>query len=587
MSGFVGTCRADLRMISRFIHVGPSFGITFGSAGHLGLMKKSWVSISGLGLTFLLAACSSNTPGSPGTAGAPNGTAGVPNGTAGAPNGTAGAPNGTAGAGDGTAGAASGTAGAGDGTGGVTGGAGAPGNTAGSGNSAGAAALPRLVTSADKAFWKTDGMLTEVTTGTADVTVNDASAAQTWEGFGGAFNELGWKYLMTLSETERTKALTLLFGDDGARFTLGRIPIGASDYALTRYTLNETAGDTAMASFSIDHDQTYLLPYVKAAKAVRPGIHFWASPWTPPTWMKSAPYQAGNVSSPFDGGTMKSDDATLEAHANYFVKFVKAYGAEGIKIEAVAPQNEPNFGQNYPSCLWGTDTFVKFVGKFLGPAMKTASPDTAIMLGTMSNGDSGKDPAIVTAVLADATAKSFIKMIGLQWGMLGKEAGAKASGLPMWQTEHKCGNYPWVTGSYKPTAPNDLAYGQESWGLIRDWIKAGVSSYSAWNMVLDPVGKGNDTTRDWAQNALILVDGSKLVLTPTYYVFRHLSQFVEPGAKVVATTGGEALAFKNPNGKIVTVLYNSGAAKTVIVSAGGKMFSFAMPGAGWATVTTP
>ena len=107
--------------------------------------------------------------------------------------------------------------------------------------------------------------------------------------------------------------------------------------------------------------------------------------------------------------------------------------------------------------------------------------------------------------------------------------------------------------------------------------------------MLDTVGKGNDTTRDWAQDALLTVDtaAKKLNLTPTYYVFRHLSQFVEPGAKVVATTGGDAMAFKNPNGKIVTVMYNSGAAKTAIVSAGGKMFSFAMPAAGWATVTTP
>ncbi len=127
----------------------------------------------------------------------------------------------------------------------------------------------------------------------------------------------------------------------------------------------------------------------------------------------------------------------------------------------------------------------------------------------------------------------------------------------------------------------------ESWGLIRDWIKGGVTSYSAWNMVLDKAGKGIDTTRDWAQDALMFVDGGKLTITPAYYVFRHLSQYVEPGAKLVATTGGDALAFKNPNGKIVTVLYNSGAAKTAIVAAGGKMYSFAMPAAGWATVTSP
>jgi glucosylceramidase len=565
----------------------PSIGeITLPAGGHLWKMKTSWVSITGLSLTFLVAACSSDTKGpAAGTAGAATGSAGAGTATAGADNGTAGSGPGAAGTGNGTAG--NGTAGT-SATAGSTGSAGS-GDTAGSGNSAGAGPLPRLVTSADKAFWKTDGALTEVTTGTADVTVNDATPAQTWEGFGGAFNELGWKYLLTLSEGDRNTALKLLFGDDGARFTMGRIPMGASDYAVARYTLNETAGDTAMANFSIAQDKMLLLPYVKAAQAIRPDIHFWASPWTPPTWMKSSPYQAGNMVSPFDGGTMKSDDETLGAHAQYFVKFVQAYGAEGVKIEAVAPQNEPNFGQNYPSCLWGTETFVKFIGKFLGPAMKTASPNTAIMLGTMSNGDSTKDPAIVSAVLADATAKSFVKMIGLQWGMSSTAAmaGSKASGLPMWQTEHKCGNYPWETAKYKTTAPNDLAYGVESWGLLRDWIKAGVSSYSAWNMVLDPVGKGNDTTRDWAQNALILVDGTKLTLTPTYYVFRHLSQFVEPGAKFVAATGGDALAFKNPNGKIVTVLYNSGAAKTAIVSAGGKMFSFAMPAAGWATVTTP
>jgi len=442
------------------------------------------------------------------------------------------------------------------------------------------------VTSADKAYWKTDGAVTVATSGTPDVTVNDAMVAQTWEGFGGAFNELGWKYLMLLSEADRAAALKLLFGSDGARFTWGRIPMGASDYAIARYTLNENADDVTMSKFSIEQDKMYLIPYIKAAQAIRPGIHFWASPWTPPTWMKSMPYQAGNVPSAFDGGTMKSDDATLGAHAQYFVKFVQEYGKENIKIETVAPQNEPNFGQNYPSCLWATDTFVKFVGQFLGPAMKAASPETKIMLGTMSNGE--KDPAIVTAVLADATAKSFVSVIGMQWGMLGKEAAAKASGLPMWQTEHKCGNYPWVTASYKPTAPNDLAYGVESWGLIRDWIKAGVTSYSAWNMVLDTVGKGNDTTRDWAQNALLTIDtsGKTLNITPTYYVFRHLAQYVQPGAKVLGTTGGDALAFKNPDGKIVTVLYNTGAAKTAIVSVAGKLLSFAMPAAGWATVVS-
>ena len=67
---------------------------------------------------------------------------------------------------------------------------------------------------------------------------------QTWEGFGGAFNEMGWNYLSMLSPADRDKAIQLLFGADGARFALGRIPIGASDYAMSRYTLDETPSDT-------------------------------------------------------------------------------------------------------------------------------------------------------------------------------------------------------------------------------------------------------------------------------------------------------------------------------------------------------
>ena len=84
--------------------------------------------------------------------------------------------------------------------------------------------------------------------------------------------------------------------------------------------------------------------------------------------------------------------------------------------------------------------------------------------------------------------------------------GAKQYDLPVWQTEHRCGNYPWMTPFNATMAPNDQAYAVESWGLIRDWIKAGVTAYSAWNMVLDTVGVGIDSTRVWPQDALLVVD---------------------------------------------------------------------------------
>jgi glucosylceramidase len=443
---------------------------------------------------------------------------------------------------------------------------------------------PTLVTSEPGAYWKTDGQLALVTDGNADLTVDDTVTAQTWEGFGGAFNELGWAYLSLLSQSDRDTAIRLLYGADGARFALGRIPIGASDYAMDRYTLDEAAGDTSLASFSIARDLERLIPFVKAAQAVKANIRFWASPWTPPTWMKEGKFSSGNVVSPFDGGTMKSDDATLQAFAQYLVKFVQAYAQQGIAIEAISPQNEPSYTGNYPTCGWSPATYAKLVGQHLGPAVTSAGLTTRIMLGSFNGGAS--DPAIVGIVMGDAAARSYVKVLGFQWGMLGKVADALSYHLPIWQTEHKCGNYPWAQPFDVNRAPNDQAYAVESWGLIRDWIKAGVTAYNAWNMVLDTVGVGIDTTRVWPQNALLAVDttAKTLNVTPTYYVFRHVSQFVVPGAKVAATGGGDAVAFRNPDGSIAAVMYNSGPARTMSVAVAGKRLRFAMPGNGWATV---
>ena len=155
-----------------------------------------------------------------------------------------------------------------------------------------------------------------------------------------------------------------------------------------------------------------------------------------------------------------------------------------------------------------------------------------------------------------------------------------AEGLDRWEGS--------ILPAFNPdTAANDHAYAEESWGLIRDWIKAGVNSYNAWNMVLDPLGKNLDSQRPWPQNALLLVnpETKELTLTPVYYVFRHLSEYVAPGATRIGTTGGDALAFKNPDGSIVTILYNSGdSAKTTILGVAAKKLQFSIPAHGWATV---
>jgi glucosylceramidase len=286
----------------------------------------------------------------------------------------------------------------------------------------------------------------------------------------------------------------------------------------------------------------------------------------------------------FDGCVMKSDDAILKALSLYFVKWVAAFQEQGIKVEYVAPQNEPNYEQNYPSCHWDSSVFATFIGKHLGPALVSANSPAQIMLGTLSNNGASADVSVANTVLADATAKGYCKVMGVQWGMSDanqvSNLKSKGPGIPIWLSETKCGG---TTGSTAP-APNDFNYAKDTWTYIRDAIKNGLTAYNAWNMVLDKGGLGNDDTRKWPQNALLVADGTSVTATPAYYVYRHFSQFAEPGAKVVGTSGStDAIAFKNPDGSFVAVVYAGSAKANYIVSIGGKKLQFSMP-SGWATV---
>ncbi|HEX5098166.1 MAG TPA: glycoside hydrolase family 30 beta sandwich domain-containing protein [Polyangiaceae bacterium] len=602
-----------------------------------------------VGLSLWVAACGpSDTPDEKGTGGAGGatsnpvggssgksgaGTSGGNGGTTGGSSGTgSGATGGAAGSGQATGGNATGgssgstgavsgvgaTAGSGMSDGGVagTGAGGTPGTggasvggdaglgpvggsagiagMAGAGGSAGAVVVdkPPVVTSANGDFWK-KGTVTMATSGTAAVTVSE-SGTQKWIGFGGTFNEAGWDALSALSDADKALAIKLLFdAADGAKFDWGRIPIGASDYAMDRYTLAETAGDYDMASFSLTRDQMRLIPYIKAALAVKADIQFWGSAWTPPKWLKTNnSYDAATLKNPpysDADGMMKSDDQSLTAYALYLTKFVQEYGKLGINVTAVVPQNEPGYGNPYPSCYWPSDLYIKFVKQFLGPKLKTDAPNCKVWGGTMSAPGDGD---IAVALSNDATAMQFVTGFGLQWNTQDKAGQLKNKGLVI-QTEHKCGNYDfatdyWDQSRYDPNKPqNDFAYGQESWKLIRDWVKAGSNSYNAWNMVLDTQGTNLNATKPWHQNALLVVDrgAKKLIQTPAYYVFRHLSQYVQPNAVVVGASGGDALAFKNPDGSYVVVVYNEGAAKPgMIVAIGAAKLQFDMPGTGWATV---
>ncbi len=448
---------------------------------------------------------------------------------------------------------------------------------------------PTLIVSGLDAYWQE----TEPTVvdGNPTVTVDENSTHQEWLGFCGTFNEAGWDALSVLSELDRAQALHLLFdGTEGIGFDWGRIPIGASDYAMDRYTLNDTPDDYEQTNFSIERDRQMLIPYIQAALAINPNVKLWGSPWSPPAWMKDSNNIDGTDAPPSGGnGTftshMRSEANVQQAFAIYLAKFVEEYAKEGLVIQHVQPQNEPGYSTRYPSCLWDATLMANFVGEHLGPTFTQRGVGAEIWFGTLS---APEDTAHMDAVRNNATAFTYVKGFGLQWNTMSSVSTLANTGRYVMQSEHKCGNYPWVAAEWNPDfPPNDHDYAVESWELIRDWIQAGVHMYSAWNMVLDTQGKNIDLQRPWPQNALLTVDrqNRQLKPTPAYYVFRHVSEYVDPGATRIDTSISDAVAFKNQDGSIVTIIHNSGNSPSqTTLQVGSTKLQFTIPGLGWATV---
>src|SRR5690606_14306045 len=176
--------------------------------------------------------------------------------------------------------------------------------------------LPSLVVSSSGNYWN-EGEAMVVESGTANFTVNSGMEQQEWHGWGGTFNEAGWDALQELSEADRQMAMTLLFDEEsGIGFDWGRIPIGPSDYAVDRYTLSD-----GPASFSVARDEQYLIPYIKAAQTIKDDVIYWASPWTPPPWMKTGETESDG----YDKGIFNS--AYYQDYADFFVSWIQAYEA--------------------------------------------------------------------------------------------------------------------------------------------------------------------------------------------------------------------------------------------------------------------
>ena len=373
-------------------------------------------------------------------------------------------------------------------------------------------------------------------------------------GFGGCFNEQGYEALKTLPENKQDSLLKELFAADAEACKLNFccMPIGANDYAMDWYSLDETPGDYALQHFSIDLDKERLIPYIQKAKTYAPDLKLFASPWSPPTWMKNPPV--------YNWGKLIWEPKNLQAYADYFVRFVKEYQHEGITIDQIHVQNEPVANQKFPSCMWTGAELKEFIRDYLGPMFKKNGLDTEIWLGTINAPGCDYNRLIfdkwatedydyfANTVLEDDEARQYITGVSYQWG--GKIAIQRTfeswwPELRLMQSENECG-----------FGDNTWEYATYVWTMLKHYIGNGAESYMYWNLILAPWGV---STWGDPQNAMVTVQNGDYTLNPDFYVMKHFSNAVQRGAVRLGASGhwaADALIFRNPDGSYAVEAFN-------------------------------
>ena len=414
---------------------------------------------------------------------------------------------------------------------------------------------------------------------TLNVQIDDTSQNPEMAGFGACFNELGWTSLQALGAADRESIFDELFSPaKGANFTICRMPVGANDFSRGWYSYDETADDFGLQHFSIANDLETLVPFIHNAQKYNPKLEIWASPWSPPTWMKTNKHYAAAQQmmpgAPPNGirpdqvakeGTdmFIQEDRYFEAYAKYFGKFIDAYKQQGISVGMVMPQNEFNSAQPFPSCTWTPEGLAKFIRR-LGPQMHERK--VQIFFGTYERGNE----QLLNVVMADPSAKKWINGVGVQWAGKNVVRAIRKDypGLALYQSEQECGD-----------GKNDWSYAGYCWDLMKHYLKSGATGYMYWNLSLKT---GGESHWGWPQNSLVTVDveAKSFKWNHEYYLLKHVSHFVQPGARRVDSDGtfDDLLAFVNPDKSVAVILRNESAHdRPIDITVTGKTIQGMMP----------
>jgi len=399
--------------------------------------------------------------------------------------------------------------------------------------------------SAPKAAWSP----ASATPNTDQIRLNPNTKFQQILGFGGAFTDATCYTFNRLAPAAREQLFHELFHPSEMGLSTGRICVGSSDYSTKLYSYDDGDPDPDLTRFSIEHDREYILPMLRQARQANPGLFLFSTPWSPPGWMK--------FNNSMLGGSMRNH--YFPAYAQYYLKFLQAYAAEGVPVQALTSQNELDTDQDgkMPACIWPQEYEIQFIRDHLGPLLESSGQPTRIWILDHNYNLWGR----VLCTLEDEKLRRYVNAVAWHGYYGTPDMMSKV------QDAHPEVEMHWTEGGPDYTDPGYLTDWCKWGGTFSDVLRNWCRSITAWNLALDEHGHPNIGPFPCGGVVTINSQTKEITRSGQYWAFAHYSRVIRRGARRFdsqsATVNLQHVALENPDGQQVLVVTNTGAARTI------------------------
>jgi glucosylceramidase len=376
---------------------------------------------------------------------------------------------------------------------------------------------------------------------------------QSFLGIGGALTDAAAETFAKLPMAKQQELLTAYYDKQkGIGYSLGRTNINSCDFSSESYTyVNE--GDKELKSFTVAHDEKFKMPLIRKAIAAAGGkLILFASPWSPPAFMK-------DNNDMLHGGKLLPE--FFQSWANYYTKFIKSYEKAGIPVWGITIQNEPMAVQKWESCIYYAEDERDFLKNWLGPTMVREGLGDKKIIVWDHNRDLIAQRARV--ILDDPEALKYVWGIGFHWyedWSGGKQMYANPGIVHETYPEKNLLLTEACNGPFDTTRYNDWSLAEKYGEAMINDFNHGACGWTDWNILLDEKGGPNHVGNFCFSPVHGNTKTGELIFTPAYYYIGHFSKFIRPGAKRIVITASRSqlltTGFINGDGSVAVVVMN-------------------------------